>query len=96
MKKFTFLFFGILLFDIVYSFVYDQFLTNVKPEFLNYPLAVIKVLVDSPAVLFNKLLPFYAPIPVYQSILILIGNVVLQTFLIYTIFFKKKKLNKSI
>ncbi|MDQ0593734.1 hypothetical protein QFZ37_002103 [Chryseobacterium ginsenosidimutans] len=96
MKRIIFLFFAILLFDIVYVLLYDQFLIDIEPDYLKYPFIVIKYLASSPAIFFNRLLPFYAPIPVYQSILVLIGNVLLQTFLIYTIFFNKKKLNKSI
>ncbi|WEK69951.1 MAG: hypothetical protein P0Y62_00090 [Candidatus Chryseobacterium colombiense] len=95
MKKFIFLFFGILLFDIIYVFVYDQFLIDIEPNYLKYPFILIKFLASSPAIFFNKLLPFYAPIPVYQSILALIGNVLLQTFLVHRIFFKKKKLNEN-
>jgi len=90
-KKFILIFFGILLFDIVYTFWYDQFLIGIQPEFLQYPLSAIQYLACSPAIFFNKLLPFYAPIPVYQLILIFLGNVFLQTLLVYTIFFKRKK-----
>jgi hypothetical protein len=96
MKRIIFLFFAILLFDIVYVFLYDQFLIDIQPDYLKYPFILIKYLASSPAIFFNQLLPFYAPIPVYQSILVLIGNVLLQTLLIHTIFFKKKKFDKTI
>ncbi|WP_374460164.1 hypothetical protein [Chryseobacterium taeanense] len=92
MKKFVLLFFGILLFDIVYMLVYDQFLIGLQPDFLQYPFIFVKYFVSSPAVFFNRLLPFYAPIPMYLSLLIFIGNVLIQTLLIYTIFFRKKKI----
>jgi hypothetical protein len=58
MKKIILIFFGILLFDIIYVCIYDQFLIGLKPVFLNYPLLLIKALVSSPAILFNKSLPF--------------------------------------
>jgi len=90
-KKFILTFFGVLLFDIVYTFLYDQFFIGIQPEFLQYPLSAIQYMACAPAVFFNKLLPFYAQIPVYQSILIFLGNVLLQAFLVYTIFFKRKK-----
>jgi len=90
-KKFILTFFGVLLFDIVYTFLYDQFLIGIQPEFLQYPLSAIQYMACAPAVCFNKLLPFYAPIPMYQSILIFLGNVFVQTLLVYTIFFKRKK-----
>ncbi|WP_312902440.1 hypothetical protein [Chryseobacterium taichungense] len=51
MKKFVLLFFGILLFDIVYIFVYDQFLIGIQPEFLQYPFVFIKYFVSAPAIL---------------------------------------------
>jgi len=88
-KKFILLFLGILIFDILYVFIYDQFFIGIKPEFLQYPLSIIKVLASSPAVLFDPLLPFYAPTPFYKVFLILLGNVFIQTFLIYRMFFKK-------
>ncbi|MBB6329295.1 hypothetical protein HNP24_000245 [Chryseobacterium sediminis] len=91
MKNFILIFFGLLLFDLIYVFVYDQFLIGIRPDFLSYLLALIKVLVNSPAVLFNKLLPFYADIPTYQAVLLLIGNVLIQTFLVYRVFFKNKR-----
>ncbi|WBX96679.1 hypothetical protein [Chryseobacterium gambrini] len=91
MKKFILLFLGILLFDILYVFIYDQFFIGIKPEFLQYPLSIIKVLVNSPAVLFDKLLPFYASIPIYKMFLIFFGNILVQTFLIYRMFFKKRR-----
>ncbi|KAA2220378.1 hypothetical protein FW780_15995 [Chryseobacterium sediminis] len=91
MKNFILIFFGLLLFDLIYVFVYDQFLIGIRPDFLSYLLALIKVLVNSPAVLFNKLLPFYADIPTYQAVLLLIGNVLIQTFLVYRVFFKKRR-----
>ncbi len=87
MKRFTIIFFGLLLFDLIYVFIYDQFLIGIKPEFLNYPLSLIKVLALFPAALFNKSLPFYAPIPTYQVILICIGNVLVQAFLMYRFLF---------
>lgn len=96
MKKFILLFFGVLLFDSIYVLLYDQFLIDIEPEFLKYPLFILKIIVSAPAIFFNELLPFYAPIPFYQSILVLIGNILLQTLLIHTIFFRKKKLDKSI
>ncbi|WP_143052656.1 hypothetical protein [Chryseobacterium taichungense] len=91
MKKFVLLFFGILLFDIVYIFVYDQLLISIQPEFLQYPFVFIKYFVSAPAIFYNRLLPFYAPIPMYLSLLIFTGNVLLQTLLIYTIFFRRKR-----
>lgn len=91
MKKFILTFFGVLLFDIVYTFLYDQFFIGIQPEFLQYPLIAVQYMACAPAIFFNKLLPFYAPIPVYQSILIFLGNVLLQAFLVYIIFFKRKK-----
>ena len=91
MKNFILIFFGLLLFDLIYVFVYDQFLIGIRPEFLSYLLALIKALVNSPAVLFNKSLPFYADIPTYQAVLLLIGNVLIQTFLVYRSFFKKRR-----
>jgi hypothetical protein len=91
-KKFILIFFGVLLFDIVYTLLYDQFFIGIQPEILQYPLTAIKYLACVPAVFFNKLLPFYAPIPMYQSILIFLANVFVQTLLIYTIFFKRKKI----
>jgi hypothetical protein len=90
-KKFILTFFGVLLFDIVYTFLYDQFFIGIQPEFLQYPLIAVQYMACAPAIFFNKLLPFYAPIPVYQSILIFLGNVLLQAFLVYIIFFKRKK-----
>lgn len=86
-KRFSIIFFGLLLFDLIYVFIYDQFMIGLKPEFLNYPLALIKVLALFPAVLFNKSLPFYALIPTYQAILIFIGNFLVQAFLIYRFLF---------
>ncbi|NML56379.1 hypothetical protein [Chryseobacterium cheonjiense] len=91
MKKFILLFFGVLLFDIVYTFLYDQFFIGIQPEFLQYPLIAVQYMACAPAIFFDKLLPFYAPIPMYQSILIFLGNVFVQTLLVYTIFFKRKK-----
>ncbi|MDW9381872.1 hypothetical protein [Chryseobacterium sp. JV558] len=93
MKNFILIFFGLLLFDLIYVFVYDQFLIGIRPDFLSYPLALIKALVNSPAVLFNKLLPFYADIPTYQAVLLFIGNVLIQTFLVYRVFFKRRRIN---
>ena len=91
MKKFILLFFGVLLFDSIYVLFYDQFFIDIEPEFLKYPLLLLKYISSSPAIFFNELLPFYAPIPVYQSIFVLIGNTFLQALLIYSIFFKKKE-----
>jgi len=68
--------------------------TGIEPYYLQYPFILIKYLASSPAIFFNRLLPFYAPIPVYESILVLIGNILLQTLLIHTIFFRKKNLIK--
>lgn len=91
MKKFILLFLGILVFDILYSLVYNQFLIDIKPDFLKYPFIVLNFLVSSPAIFVDRNFPFYAPVPVYLAILILIVNVLLQSLLIYTIFFKKKR-----
>ena len=93
MKKFILLFFGVLLFDLIYVVLYDQFLIDIEPEFLKYPFLILKFIASSPAIFFNELLPFYAPIPFYQSILVLLGNTFLQAILIYSIFFNKKKSN---
>lgn len=95
MKNFILIFFGLLLFDFLYVFVYDQFLIGIKPDFLSYLLALIKVLALFPAVLFNKSLPFYAIIPTYQAVFIFIGNVLIQTFLVYRFFFKKRKVSSQ-
>lgn len=95
MKKFILTFFGVLLFDIVYTFLYDQFFIGIQPEFLQYPLIAVQYMACAPAIFFNKLLPFYAPIPLYQSILIFLGNVFVQTLLVYTIFFKRKKVKQE-
>jgi len=38
MKKFILLFFGVLLFDTIYVFLYDQFLIDIEP----YPLCILK------------------------------------------------------
>jgi hypothetical protein len=96
MKTFIFLYLGILLFDIIYTFLYDQFLIDIEPDILKYPFAALHILVSIPLVFMNKNLPFYAPIPMYQAIIIFLGNVLVQTFLIYVVFFKKKKLDTSI
>lgn len=95
MKKFILTFFGVLVFDIVYTFLYDQFFIGIQPEFLQYPLIAVQYMACAPAIFFNKLLPFYAPIPLYQSILIFLGNVFVQTLLVYTIFFKRKKVKQE-
>ncbi|CAD7799562.1 hypothetical protein CHRY9390_00504 [Chryseobacterium aquaeductus] len=91
MRKFILVFFGVLLFDLIYVLIYDQFLIDIEPEFLKYPLLILKFIASSPAIFFNKLLPFYAPIPFYQSILMLLGDTFLQALLIYSLFFNKKK-----
>ncbi|MFL9833185.1 hypothetical protein ABS765_03980 [Chryseobacterium sp. ST-37] len=94
MKKFILLYFGILLFDVIYSVFYGSILSSIKIEFLKYPFIIINYLSCSPAIFFNKLLPFYLTIPTYQLILILLANVFLQTLLVYTIFFRKKNHQK--
>ena len=96
MKKFILLYFAILLFDVIYSVLYHSILELITIEFLKYPFIVINYLSCSPAIFFNKLLPFYLPLPTYQLVLILLGNVFLQTLLVYTIFFKKKNNQKTI
>lgn len=96
MKKFILLYFGVLLFDVIYSVFYNSILTEIKIEFLKYPFILINYLSCSPAIFFNKLLPFYLPLPTYQLVLILLGNVFLQTLLVYTLFFKKKNNQKHI
>ena len=96
MKKFILLYFGILLFDVIYSDFYNFILTEIKIEFLKYPFIIINYLSCFPAIFFNKLLPFYLPLPTYQLVLILLVNVFLQTFLVYTLFFKKKNNQKHI
>lgn len=92
LKKFLLLFFGVLLFDLIYVFIYDQSLIDIQIQFLKYPLLIIKFIASAPAIFFNKLFPFYAPIPLYQSILILLGNTFLQALLVYPIFFKKRQI----
>lgn len=96
MKKFILLYFGILLFDVIYSVFYNSILTEIKIEYLKYPFVLINYLSCSPAIFFNRLLPFYLPLPMYQSILILLANVFLQALLVYTIFFKNKNNQKHI
>ncbi|MCD1117936.1 hypothetical protein [Chryseobacterium turcicum] len=96
MKKFILLYFAILLFDVIYSVFYSSIVSAINIEFLKYPFIIINYLSCSPAIFFNRLLPFYLPLPTYQSFLILFGNVFLQTLLIYTIFFKKKNNQKHI
>ncbi len=96
MKKIILIFVGLFLFDIIYVEIYNQFLINIKPEFIQYPLLIINYLASSPAIFYDELLPFYALIPTYQSILIFLGNVGIQTFLIYWIFFKNKSNKKHV
>lgn len=96
MKKCIFLFSDIFIFDTAYGFLYEQFSGSIEPEFLKYPFILIHFLVSAPAVFADENLPFYAPIPVYQAVLIYFGNVIIQTFLIYTVLFKKKNPDKSI
>jgi hypothetical protein len=89
MKKFIFLFVAILMFDLIFVSLYDQIFINFEPAYLKIPLLIIKYLVSAPAIFFNELLPFYLPLPTYQSVLIFFANIFFQTFLIYSIFFSK-------
>ena len=90
MKKFTLIFILVLIFDIAYNFLYDILFIDIHYSIIKYPLLFIKYIISSPANMYDRLLPFYSPIPIYQSILFLIGNVFIQSCLIFWIFFKKK------
>lgn len=96
MKKFILLFIGLFLFDVIYIIIYDEFLAKIESDIIQYPLIIVYYLASSPAIFFNKFLPLYAPIEIYLSILILFGNVLIQTFLIQTIFFKHKSNKKHV
>ncbi|GAB0155982.1 hypothetical protein CHRYSEOSP005_12440 [Chryseobacterium sp. Alg-005] len=58
MRRLIILFFGILLFDIIYIILYDGFLIDIENEYLKYPFILLKFLISSPAIFFNQLLPF--------------------------------------
>ncbi|VFB03213.1 Uncharacterised protein [Chryseobacterium taihuense] len=90
MKKFSLLYLAILLFDVIYSVLYNAFLSDLENEYLRYSFYFLHYVISTPAVFFNKLLPFYLPLPAYQLILIFLGNVFFQTLLMYSLFFRKR------
>jgi len=91
LKKFILIFVGLAIFDVLYSDLHYEILKVIDNEYLKYPFIILNYLISSPAIFFDDLLPFYKPLPTYQSILIFLGNVLIQTFLVFQIFFRSNK-----
>lgn len=90
MKKFIFVFIGVLVFDVFYNLLYSSFFVEISVPY-RYPFLLLDYLISSPAIFFNPLYPFYAPIPMYQLLLIFLGNVFIQSLLIYRLFLYKNR-----